>query len=72
MKKYNVTYYYLATGMEGVPDTEDYGIIEAEDAEAAKDKIALHEYSDDIMYGPDNKYSTREFFRGCLRAVEIL
>lgn len=32
MKKWRVTYYYLATGMEGRPDVEDYGIHEAETA----------------------------------------
>jgi hypothetical protein len=35
MNKYRVTYYYLATGMEGRADTADYGIIEANTSEEA-------------------------------------
>ena len=35
MKTYHVTYYYLATGMEGVADTADYGLVEAESPEQA-------------------------------------
>lgn len=34
--KYHVTYWYLATGQEGVPYTHDYGIIEANTSEEAK------------------------------------
>lgn len=40
MKKWHVTYYYLATGMEGVAATKDYGIVEAETEEEAIAKIA--------------------------------
>jgi len=36
-----------------------------------KDIIALEKYPVDIMYGPNNSYSTRDFFRGCLR-VELV
>ena len=37
--KYHVTYWYLATGQEGVPYTHDYGIIEASTPEEAKFKV---------------------------------
>lgn len=33
--KYHVRYYYLATGMEGIADERDFGIIEADSEEAA-------------------------------------
>ena len=39
MKKYHVTYYYLATGMEGRADTQDYGIIYASSKEEAISKV---------------------------------
>ena len=38
MNKYHVTYYYLATGMEGVADTDDLGIVEATSEEEALEK----------------------------------
>ena len=41
MKKYHVTYYYLATGMEGRADTDDFGIIEANSEDEAIEK-AVH------------------------------
>jgi hypothetical protein len=34
--KYHVTYWYLATGQEGIPYTHDYGIIESDTPENAK------------------------------------
>jgi len=39
MKKYHVRYYYLATGMEGRADTNDYGIIEAKSELDAKEYV---------------------------------
>lgn len=44
MNNYHVTYYYLATGMEGVPDRKDYGVVSAETAQAAIDKTGLRYY----------------------------
>ena len=41
MNKYHVTYSYLATGMEGVADERDYGIIEANGKEDALEIVAL-------------------------------
>ena len=33
---YHATYFYLASGMEGHPDTADYGIVYAKDDEDAQ------------------------------------
>ena len=47
MKRYHVTYYYLATGMEGRADTADYGLVEAASAqEAIKKVMEFHKISD--------------------------
>lgn len=40
--KYHVTYYYLATGMEGNADVRDYGIIYADNEKNAKEKVAYY------------------------------
>lgn len=71
MTKFRVRYFYLATGMEGRPDEEDHGEVEATSAEAARDVVAMREYPIDKMYGPNGIYSTREFFRGCLSAIPV-
>lgn len=68
--KYRVTYYYLATGMEGIPDIEDFGIVESENSDDARQQVALREYPEDKLYGPNNSHSTRSFFLGCLTAKE--
>lgn len=39
MNIYHVTYYYLATGMEGHADTADYGLVEASSAEDASNIV---------------------------------
>lgn len=39
MNTYHVTYYYLATGMEGHADEADYGYIKAETAQDAINKV---------------------------------
>ena len=72
MKKYRVTYFYLATGMEGMADEEDYGIVEADSGDEAVNKVVLKKFPTDIMYGPNNTYSTRDFFKGCLSTKEVL
>lgn len=67
MKKFKVTYFYWATG-EHETTNKDYGIIEAESENDARDKVANAEYPvDKIVYGT----SCRDFFRSCLRANEI-
>ncbi len=68
MSQFHVRYYYLATGMEGYADEEDYGIIEADNREEAIKMVAHQKYPIDIMYGPNDTYSTRDFFLGCLSA----
>lgn len=70
--KYRVTYSYLATGMEGHADNRDYGIVEASSADEAKGTVAKQEFPHDTFYGPNNAYSTREFFLGCLDATPAL
>lgn len=37
--KYHVKYYYLATGMEGIADTKDFGIVEADSEEEALEVV---------------------------------
>jgi hypothetical protein len=59
MNKYHVTYWYLASGQEGVPYTDDYGIIESDSPENAKLKaVESHlqplrdkypDYSEDVI-----------------------
>jgi hypothetical protein len=76
MKQFHVTYFYLATGMEGIPDEKDYGIIDATTAEEAKAKVAeIIVPVDSWYYKPDNKFpeglTTRQFIYGCLTAKEI-
>ena len=53
MSKYHVTYYYLATGMEGQADTHDYGIIEANSEDEAMDKAVQARWGKE--YEKDNK-----------------
>jgi hypothetical protein len=61
-KVFNVRYFYLATGMDGIPDTEDCGEVLAETKEEAIEKIAQKRYPSDL--------NTRAFFKGCLTAKE--
>lgn len=42
MRKYHVKYYYLATGMEGVADEKDFGMIEAESEKDAMEYVAKY------------------------------
>lgn len=63
MKRFHVTYYYLATGMEGHADERDYGMVDAATADEAKTKVADHQCKGDS--------DTRSFFIGCLRAEEV-
>ncbi len=39
MHTYHVTYFYLATGMEGHADTADHGYVDAWSAKEAKDIV---------------------------------
>lgn len=69
--KWHVRYYYLATGMEGRADEEDFGVVEANTDLEARQIVAMRECSEDTRYGPDNAWSTRDFFLGCLRATPV-
>lgn len=72
MPYYEVTYSYLATGMEGKADNKNYGVWYAATPDEALEKVVLQEYPKDVMYGPNNIYSGRDFFRGFLSAREII
>lgn len=56
--KYHVTYFYLATGMEGIADTEDYGIIEANSEEDAIEYIVHSIEPWRLKYPKGNSYRT--------------
>ena len=64
MPKYSVKYRYAATG--ATPVSYRLGTVTAPSAEAACDKVAEQVAG---ARGYDRK--TREFYRGCLSAVEI-
>lgn len=57
--RFHVTYYYLATGMEGNADTKDYGYVMAANQLEAKNIIAERECRNP---------ADRAFFKGCLSA----
>lgn len=62
--KYQVKYYYLATGMEGHADEQDYGVYEAKsEKDAIKKAIEKH-------HAKDPK-STQDWVRGCLSAKKL-
>ncbi len=54
MNKYHVTYFYLATGMDGIADTKDHGIVEASTKQEAMEIVAQRtlgdEYKDNLSY----------------------
>jgi hypothetical protein len=58
---YRVTYYYLATGMEGHADVSDYGYVEAESEDAACRVVARQ------VDGGRNE----EWMMSCLSAKEV-
>lgn len=66
MKKYHVTYFYLATGMEGVPDEQDHGVVQAYSASEAKDKVI------EKKYGKAAGTDSANWLKGCLTAKEVL
>ena len=65
MAKWRCRYYYLATGMEGIPDIDHKCTIEAPTREAAK-KIWLDRY----FRGEDDE--TRAWCADCFQAKEVL
>lgn len=60
--RYHVTYYYLATGMDGVPDERDFGIVEAQNEDAAKLIVAYRE---------STTTEERTWMLGCLTATKL-
>jgi hypothetical protein len=58
--QWHVTYYYLATGMEGNADTRDLGGFTATSAEDAIEQAAFQMCRGDP--------SAKEFVKGCLTA----
>ena len=50
MHTYHVTYYYLATGMEGRADTADHGYVQAWSAKEAVEKVGWSLSSDPRKY----------------------
>lgn len=71
MNKYHVTFFEMSSGSEGIPSTHDYGFVDANSEDEAKNIIANKEYPIDIMYGPDKAWSTRDFLKSCLQAKII-
>lgn len=71
MAKFQVKYFYLATGMEGRPDIKDYGIREADTSKEAINQVVMEEFPDNKNMEPDELNSNRRFLRGCLSAKPI-
>lgn len=65
MNYYHVTFFYLATGMEGHADVRDYGYIEARDEQMAKITV-----TNEICKG--QSHESKQFFMGCLTAEEAI
>lgn len=70
MPKYRVTYFYLATGMEGIADTRDYGTVEASNPEEARRKVADKEAS--LSRSSDwSQKRLSDWMMSCLEAHEL-
>ena len=62
--KYHVTFYYLASGMEGHADRRDYGVVEAKSEKDAKCKAIGAQW-------PDADDATKSFVLSCLTAKPV-
>jgi hypothetical protein len=71
MHTYLVTYYYLATGMEGRADRRNFGYVTAKTPQEAKEKVAYLEVPVRKNLGRDLNEYDRDFFKGCLTATEV-
>lgn len=69
-KKYLVSYFYSASGMEGRSDADEIEVFAESESEAIE-KVILCEYPEDEFYGPHKAWSSRHFLRGCLSAKQI-
>lgn len=64
MHNYEVTYFYLATGMEGVADTRTYGVFKADDPmEAIELAVNLNH--------PGSSERDKHWIKGCLSARKL-
>lgn len=61
---YHVTYFYLATGMDGIPDKEDYGIVTADTEDMAKEIAAKNRH-------PKMSRQDLDWVKGCLSVRRI-
>ena len=64
MTKFDVNYFYLATGMEGRADTQSHGIFEADSKAEAVEKAIEKDYSHESE-------SLKSWTRSCLIATEV-
>jgi hypothetical protein len=73
---WRVSYFYLASGMEGEADVRDYGLVAANSADEAIELIVNQEYPEELRdphkifldIKDIGKERSRNFFRGCLSA----
>ena len=61
MNRYHVTFFYLATGMEGYAQREDLGVVEAPSQGEAINHVMKVHYN-------KLSQSSQDFVRGCLSA----
>lgn len=61
-RNFHVTYFYLATGMEGRADRRDYGIVSARTSREAIRKVASRECK---------SVNDAHWMEGCLTAKEV-
>jgi len=65
MPYYQIDYFYLATGMDGIPDTKDYGVWFGSTPEIAKG-LAINHHD-----GRGLSPTTVQWIMSCLTAREI-
>ena len=66
MKRYIIHYHHAATGEY---TNKDVGRIRATSSERAIEKHILKTFPNgDVTYGPDNKWSTIDFYKDCISA----
>lgn len=68
MKHFRVSYFYLATGMEGHADRRDFGVVDAPDAHTACRTVATRESHADAGY---TRQEAIDWMMSCLSAEEV-
>lgn len=68
MRSFHVTYFYLASGMEGQAETADYGVVQAESERDACNIVAARE-STRMRGRKDSELHC--WLLGCLSAKEV-